>query len=184
MKGKIPQSPQPHLSRRDVRFIEQYISNGGNAVKALAAISNGKYDLSDPAQYNRCQALSSHLLKKLKISLPQEMAAMQITKKFLAQVLKDGLTECTRTIFNEEDQVIRKERDLGIVHKYLDTALKILNEYPPQDLQINLDIEAKTGVVIVPGVVSESDWEKQMTEHRESFDQLNNELFDKEQNKK
>lgn len=158
-----------NLKPSEIRFIEEYLKNGGNMIRAIATVKG--YDLSDPHDYSRATVRADYIMKKVKITVAEEMEAQGLTTQYLISVAKEGL-EAKKGIYDKEGNEITTEKDFHVIHKFFDSCAKMKGMYPSQN--VHIDVETKTGVVIVPGILNDKDWEAQMSETRIKIEEMNN----------
>jgi len=156
------------LKPSDIRFVEEYLKNGGNMIRAIAAVKG--YDLSDKNDYNRASVRADAVMKKVRITIAEEMEAQGITTPYLISVAKKGL-EADKGIYDKNGNEINREKDYNVIHKFFDSCAKMKNMYPNQN--IHIDVETKTGVVVVPGIFNDKDWDTQMKETRVKIEEMN-----------
>jgi len=75
---------------RERKFIEAYISNGGNATEAFLAINK-------MVNKNTAGVLGHRMLRKVKIEIKDTLDRIGLTDVYLANKLKEGL-EATKVI--------------------------------------------------------------------------------------
>ena len=92
---------------RERKFIEAYISNGGNGTKAYLAINN-------KANKNTAGVLGNRMLRKVKININFILNQVGLNDVYLSGKLKEGL----------------ESENLSIRVRYLDMVLKLKNSYP------------------------------------------------------
>ena len=92
---------------RERKFIEAYISNGGNGTKAYLAINN-------KANKNTAGVLGNRMLRNVKININFILNQVGLNDVYLSGKLKEGL----------------ESENLSIRVRYLDMVLKLKNKYP------------------------------------------------------
>jgi len=100
---------------RERKFIEAYISNGGNATGAFLAINN-KVDK------NTAGVLGLRMLRKVKIEVESILDQIGLNDIYLMRKLKEGL----------------ETRNLSIRVRYLDMIFKLKDIYPADRNKVEL----------------------------------------------
>ena len=98
---------------RERKFIEAYISNGGNATGAFLAIN-------DKVDKNTAGVLGLRMLRKVKIEVENILDRIGLNDVYLAKKLKEGL----------------ETRNLSVRVRYLDMAYKLKDIYPNEKQDI------------------------------------------------
>lgn len=145
------------IKPREWRFLEAFIENGGNAVRA-AATARG-YDLTDKKQYNLAARWAGDMMRKLRPTINEQLEAKGLTDNFLAEVAKEGIQASRHTLKGEE------VADHPTRHKFFESVNKLKGNFP--NVGIDLNVNNKTGVVVVPGLATnEIEWLQAMEHFR------------------
>ena len=100
---------------RERKFIEKYISNGGNSTEAYLAIN-------DKANKNAAGVLGLRMLRNVKVEVDNILDQIGINDVYLMRKLKEGL----------------ETRNLSIRVRYLDMILKLKDIYPADRNKVEL----------------------------------------------
>ena len=134
---------------RERKFINEYISNGGNATTAYLSIH---HDCSrEAAKVGGCR-----MLTKVNLSNDELMNLMGMTDAYLQEKLDEGLN-ATKTVsviplipkeaqenstdlpkVNSKNIEFVDVDDFAVRHRYLDTAYKLKGKYPPTTVKNEL----------------------------------------------
>ena len=149
------------------KFLNEYIQNGGNAVRAAATIRG--YDLTDKKDYYKAACWAGRTMKKLKPTVSEVMEAHGLTIDRLVEIGKEGL-KAQHTHY-DKDGNSNKENDYRTRYLYWDSFVKLKGMYPNQKLDVN--VKAKSGVLVVPGIITDNqEWQKRMEDFRKIFDEF------------
>ena len=151
------------LKPSEIKFLEEYIRNGGNAIKAFATVKG--LDLTDKKEYKRCGVKSTLLMQRLRPTIDEELEAQGLTLKKISEIIFEGLTAY------KYDKFGSMYPDFKARHLYLETLCKLKNLFPKGDINVNVNKENK--VLIVPGLLSDEDsWLKKLDKVREITDEM------------
>lgn len=148
---------------REWRFLMAYIENGGNAVQAAAKVR--KYNLGTKKGYHNAAQWGIKMLKKLRPTISEQLEALGLTDRYLAEVALEGLQATRSTIHGEvvEDHPTR--------HKFFESVNKLKGNFPRSEMDVNLN--AKTGIVAVPGLATdEMEWLQAMEKFRSMINEM------------
>ncbi len=148
---------------REWRFLNAYIENGGNAIQA-AAKARG-YNLKKKSDYYAAAKWAGTVIVKLRPTISEQLEALGLTDRYLAEVALEGLQATRSTIHGEivEDHPTR--------HKFFESVNKLKGNFPKAEMDINLN--AKTGVVVVPGLATdEMEWLQAMEKFRSMIGEM------------
>jgi len=111
---------------RERKFIEAYISNGGNGTLAYLAINN-------KANKNTAGVLGNRMLRNVNIELKSILDQIGINDVYLVKKLKEGL----------------ETRNLSIRVRYLDMVLKLKDIYPADRNKVELTGENGSPITFI-----------------------------------
>lgn len=149
------------------RFLNEYIQNGGNAIRAAAKVRG--YDLNDKKEYYKAACWAGRTMKKLKPTVAEVMEAHGLTIANLIKIGKEGLRAQHTHYSKEGDPHV--ENDYRTRYLYWDSFVKLKGMYPNQ--KIDVDLKAKSGVLVVPGIMTNNEeWQKRMEDFRKIFDEF------------
>jgi hypothetical protein len=113
MTKRLPQTP------KEIGFANEYAKTG-NATESAARV----YDVTSRAS---AKSIGSENLSKLDLSAYMDEAGL--TREYLVRVLKNGL-DATKIVGDPGGDFVEAE-DYSVRHKYLQTAFKLRDMYPP-----------------------------------------------------
>ncbi len=152
-----------NLKPAELKFLEEYIKNGGNAIQAYATIKG--LDLRDKKEYHRCSVKAAQMMKKIKPTIDEELEAQGLTLKKIAALIVEGVAAY------KYDKSGAQLPDFHARHNYLEILCKLRNLFPKPGIDIN--VTKQNNVLIVPGMMAdEGDWLKRLGQVREITDEM------------
>lgn len=152
-----------NLKPAELKFLEEYIKNGGNAIQAYATIKG--LDLRDKKEYHRCSVKAAQMMKKIKPTIDEELESQGLTLKKIAELILEGIAAYK---FNKLGTQLP---DFNARHNYLETLCKLRNLFPKPGIDIN--VTKQNNVLIVPGMMNdEENWLKKLGQIREITDEM------------
>lgn len=101
---------------KERKFVQEYIENGGNKVKAVFA----SYDVK-PGDYNTASTIAAENIQKL--TIPDLFDLYGITDEHLVEKMKNGLNATkVVTSYTEPDKIVE---DFSVQHSWWKDAMKI-----------------------------------------------------------
>lgn len=151
------------LKPSELKFLEEYINNGGNAQKALAKIKG--YDLNDPKEYHICNVRAAQFMKKIRPSIQEELEAKGLTLSKISELIVDGIAAY------KFDKFGTRIPDFKTRHEYLTTLCRLRDLFPKPNIGIN--VTKQNNVLVVPGILTnEEDWLDKLGKVREITDEM------------
>lgn len=159
----LDESKRSDLKPIELKFLEEYIKNGGNAIKAYATVKG--LDLNDVKEYHRCSVKAAKMMKKIKPTIDEELEAQGLTLRKISELIFEGLAAYK---FDKEGVQLP---DFNARHNYLETLCKLRNLFPKPGIDIN--VTKQNNVLIVPGMMNdEGNWLKKLGQVREITDEM------------
>ncbi|MFW9899698.1 MAG: hypothetical protein ACFFDY_00245 [Candidatus Thorarchaeota archaeon] len=147
----------------ELKFLEEYIKNGGNAIQAYGIVKG--LDLRDQKEYLRAGVKAAQMMKKIKPTIDEELEAQGLTLKKIAELIFEGLAAY------KFDKSGIQLPDFNARHNYLETLCKLRNLFPKPGIDIN--VTKQNNVLIVPGIMADEDnWLKKLDQVREITDEM------------
>lgn len=152
-----------NLKPSELKILEEYIRNGGNATKAYATVKG--MDISDQKEYRRCNVRAVQIMKKIKPSIQEELEVQGLSLKKISELIKEGITAYK---INQQGEAIP---DFKARHEYLVTLCKLRDLFPKPGIDIN--VTKQNNVLVVPGMLTnEEDWLNKLGKVREITDEM------------
>lgn len=156
----------------DVKWLDAYIKNGGNALKAAAEVKH--YNIKDPKQYKAASKWGCLAYKRVKPSVQEEMEARGLGIGTMLDKLREGINAFNTVRDNfgnirqrknsQGDLVPDVEPDFSTRFRYMDAGLKLQGAYPYQRHEITgadgKPIEVKKAVVVHQQEMTGEEWER------------------------
>ena len=138
------------LTLKQQRFVQHYVSNGGNGTKAVLE----SYDTDDP-DYAAVQASRLIRNEKVKSGIQADLAAENINTRRIAAKLNRAL-DAERTVQTADGQVLGKTDDWPTILRAVDITAKLLALYPgsngegrfAQHLHQHVHLESESGSLL------------------------------------
>lgn len=159
----LDESKRSDLKPIELKFLEEYIKNGGNAIQAYGTVKG--LDLNDVKEYHRCSVKAAKMMKKIKPTIDEELEAQGLTLRKIAELIFEGLAAY------KYDKSGVQFPDFNARHDYLETLCKLRSLFPKPGIDIN--VTKQNNVLIVPGMMKdEGDWLKRLGQVREITDEM------------
>lgn len=122
------------LNIRERQFLVEFLSNGGDRVKAAEKVG-------DPKDRKGAHCLAQGILKKEKVKDALQILFVKagLGNQAITDLLSKGLK--ARIPLSFQGEIISKYPDWKTRHRYLDTLLKLGDKYPSQKLDLSASLK-------------------------------------------